>query len=129
MTKAKNILLLSTYVLAYLPKMFYGTTERLSLGFLVERSTRLDFFVMYYAIALQFLILAYCVKFPDGIHEKVSELILIISVLDIVHLMLLSGQGFGMVKIGIAVLILYRNELLGLFKHLMNLLYGFICKN
>lgn len=106
----KNSLLISTYVISMIPKLFYGSTERLNLGLIVERSTRIDFFFMYYGIHINFLILAYCLHFLNRIDKRVSKFILIISILDLLHLSLLSMQGFELAKIGIAVTLLIVHE-------------------
>ncbi len=61
---------------------------------------------MYYANAINFLIIAYCLHYNKGISKTVTMLILTITSLDIIHLMLFAKQGFGMAKIGLAILIL-----------------------
>lgn len=109
----KNALLISTFFIGKIPSLFFGMSERLNLSFFVERSTRLDFFAMYYVNAVSFLILAYCIRFNRGIHKWVSSLILTITALDLLHLMFFAKQGFGSAKIGIALLIVaYSNRLL-----------------
>jgi hypothetical protein len=81
-------------------------TYRLNLALFVERSTRVDFFAMYYVNAISFLILAYCIHFNKGIDKRISKLILLITILDLIHLMFLAKQGYGMAKTGIAMAIL-----------------------
>ena len=106
MTKVKNILLLCTFVLSQLPSIFYGSTERLNLSLFVERSTRIDFFVLYYVTALNFLILAYCIHYPKGLNRTITRLILIITALDLIHLITMAQQVHGMGKVAIALGIL-----------------------
>lgn len=102
----KNKLLLSTYVISMIPSFFFGSCYRLNLGLLIERSTRVDFFFMYYGVSINYLILTYCVLFPKGIDKRVGLLVFIISALDLIHLILLGKQGFGLTKIGFAIAIL-----------------------
>ena len=106
----KNILLLSIVVIAQVPTLFFGTVKRWNLALFVERSTRLDFFMYYYAVGINFLILAYCLHFNKGVSKKVTRFILIVMSLDFVHLLLFAKQGYGMSKIGIAILIFFIYE-------------------
>lgn len=101
----KNILLLSTFVISQIPSLFFGTINRLNLALVVERSTRLDFFAMYYANAINFLILAYCLHYNSRISKKVTLFMLIVTTLDMIHLIFFAMQGYGMSKIGIAIII------------------------
>lgn len=104
MSKFKNILLLSTYVISLLPKLFFGTTERMWLSVFHGRAktTRLDFVMLYYTIAVNFLIFAYCLHYSNGLSKDVTRFILIICILDLFHLFLYGMQGFGVSKIIIA---------------------------
>jgi len=101
----KNVLLLSTFVIGQIPSLFFGTVKRWNLALFVERSTRLDFFAMYYANAINFLILAYCLHYSRQISKKATRFILIVTSLDIIHLIFFAKQGYGMSKIGIAIII------------------------
>lgn len=126
--KIKNGLILSTYIISMLPTIFYGSNKKLNLGLFVEVSTRIDFFVYYYCISVSFIIYAYCLHFPKGIDKRVTKLILIITILDIMHLTLFAMQGFGISKIGIAFLILVLleiNKKMGKIKLAYKLLEGF----
>jgi len=60
---------------------------------------------MYYGIAVDFLIMAYCLHFPVGVDRRVSKFILIITFLDLLHLITVAKHDFGVSKIGIAILI------------------------
>lgn len=111
MKSLKNKMLLSTYVISLLPTIFYGRLDRYNLGIFIERSTRIDFYVMYYCIAIDFLIMAYCLHYSKGIDRRVSRLILVITVLDLVHLLLVAKQGFGLVKIGLAITVVVCYEI------------------
>lgn len=110
MKTLKNHLLLSTYIISLLPKLFFDSDKRLNLGIFIERSTRIDFFVMHYTIAVNFLIMAYCLHYPKGIDKRVSRLIFIITILDFLHLLLFAKQGFGVAKIGLAISFLIGYE-------------------
>ena len=101
----KNILLMSIFVIAQITSMFFGTTERLNLALFVTRSTRLDFFAYYYAVGINFFILAYCLHYNKGVSKRVTRFILIVMSLDFIHLLLFAKQGYGMSKIGIAIAI------------------------
>ena len=97
----KNKILIATLILGQIPSLFFGMTYRLNLALFVERSTRVDFFAMYYVNAVSFLILAYCLRFNKGIDKRVSKLIFIITILDFFHLLFAAKQGYGMTKVGI----------------------------
>ena len=85
--------------------MFFGTKHEVDISFFSNRVARLDFAVLYYSIAINFLILSYCLHYPKGLDKRVTRLILIVTSLDLVHLIVYAKQGFGVVKIGIAILI------------------------
>tara|TARA_R110000803_G_scaffold69058_2_gene131203 strand:+ start:589 stop:945 length:357 start_codon:yes stop_codon:yes gene_type:complete len=99
----KNALLFSCFLIGQIPAIFYGSVERLNLSLFVERSTRVDFFMMYYANAVSFLILSHLIVYPKGVDKRIARFILIICYLDLLHLLLFASQGFGMVKIGIGI--------------------------
>lgn len=103
----KDILLCLTFILSYLPKIFYGSSLRYNLSLFVERSTRVDFFAMHYSNTINFLILAYCLHFKDNIDNRITLFILVITILDFFHLLLFAKQGYGITKIGLAILIFY----------------------
>ena len=120
----KNIVLLSTFVIGQIPTLFFGTVKRFNLALFVERSTRLDFFALYYANAINFLILAYCLHYSKNISKKATRFILIITSLDMIHLIGFAKQGYGMSKIGIALIIYfsyeYKNYLFNFIKNEKN---------
>ena len=120
----KNIVLLSTFIIGQIPTLFFGTVKRFNLALFVERSTRLDFFAMYYANAINFLILAYCLHYNSRISKKVTRFILIVTALDMIHLVGFAKQGYGMSKIGIALIIYfsyeYKNYLFNFIKNEKN---------
>lgn len=109
--KVKNIILFSTVLIAQVPSIFFGTAKRLNLSIFIERSTRLDFFTMYYANTISFLIMAYLLHYPKWVNKKITRFILIICYLDLMHLVFLAKQGFGMVKIGVAITLFIGYEL------------------
>ncbi len=96
---------MSIFVIAQIPSMFFGTTERMNLSLFVTRSTRLDFFTYYYAVGINFLIMAYCLHYNKGISKKVTRFILIVMNLDFIHLLFFAKQRYGMSKIGLAIAI------------------------
>ena len=108
--RVKSSLLFFTVVISQLPTVFFGTKDRINLSLFVERSTRLDFAAMYYANAVNFMILAYCLFKPEGVDSRVKKLIFIITVIDFIHLALFAGRGFGESKIAIAVLVYFLIE-------------------
>ena len=110
--KFKNGLLLSTFLIGQLPVLFFGSAKRFNLSFFVERSTRIDFGVMYYANAITFLILTSLMVYPKGIDKRIARFILIVCYLDFLHLLLFAKQGFGMSKIAIAIVFYYGHELI-----------------
>ena len=111
MAQYKNIALLFIYVLTLIPKTVFGVDIRFNLGLFVERSTRIDFVLMFYTNAISFLILAYCLHYPKGLDKRVTRLILTITSLDLLHLIFLAKQGFGVEKIALAILIVVSYEL------------------
>lgn len=106
----KNGLLLSTFLIGQLPVLFFGSAKRFNLSFFVERSTRIDFALMYYANAISFLILTSLLAYPKGIDRRIARFVLIVCYLDFLHLLLFAKQGFGMSKIAIAILFYYSYE-------------------
>lgn len=104
----KNIVLIFTYIISYVPRLFYGATERLHLGLLSEKTTRIDFFFFYYSIYIQFLILAYCVCFNKGLSRMLTLFILILCALDLFQLFIFGTRAsYGMVKLGISLVLFY----------------------
>ncbi len=106
----KNSLLISTYVISMLPVFFYGSCERLNLGLFFERDTRIDFFLLYYGISINYLIMAYCIHYPNNVHKSISRFILILCALDMVHLIIFAKQGLGILKIVFAITLLIVYE-------------------
>lgn len=106
-TTLKNALLLSTFVFSQLHTVFWGVDLRVNWYLFTDAdySRRIDFAVMYYTIAIDFLILAYCVHYPKGIDRRVSRFILTVTLLDMVHLIANGKQHFGFSKIGVAIVI------------------------
>lgn len=100
----KNILLIATYFISYIPIYFSGTTERLWLSVFRGRpkDTRLDFVLLYYGTAINFLILAYCLHYPKGVNAIITRFVLIITGLDFIHLFLYAKQGFALEKLVLA---------------------------
>lgn len=107
----KNKLLLSTYVISMIPSIFFNRIERYYLGIFSVKTVRIDFYLMYYTTAINFIILAYCLHYPKGINKLTTRLILIITIIDFVHYALNGKQGFGIAKIGVSTLILLCYEL------------------
>ena len=84
--------------------------------FIVERSTRIDFWVMYYSNAIAFMILAYLLAYPKGVNKSVARFVLIVCYLDFLHLMLFASRGFGMTKLAIAILVYWIYEIIKKWK-------------
>ena len=103
----KNYFLLSTFVLSQLHTIFRGSKTRVDWYLLIDYTRRIDFAVMYTTTAINFFILAFCLRFPKGVKKEITEFILIVTSLDLLHLILLSRLRFGMVKICLAIIIYY----------------------
>ena len=114
--KFKNTMLLSCFVIGQLPALFFSNAKRLNLSFFVERSTRIDFFMMYYSNAIAFVILAYLLAYPKGVNKSVARFVLIVCYLDFLHLMLFASRGFGMTKLAIAILVYWIYEIIKKWK-------------
>lgn len=99
----KNIALLSTYIISILPKLF--GSEKVYVSLFNDRMSRFDNTVSYYANTISFLILAYCLHYPKGLDKRVTRLILTICSLDLIHLITFAKQGYGVEKVGFAILI------------------------
>lgn len=102
----KNYLLILTFILSYAIRPFYDFEYELKLSLFADNDARLDFFLMYYTTAINFVILAYCLHYCREIDKRVSKFILIITVLDFFHLLFIARQGFAFEKIALAILIL-----------------------
>lgn len=109
----KNNLLLGTYVISMIPIMFFDFDKKkeYKIGLFHEWSTTMDWICIFYSAIIGFLIMAYCLHYPKGIDKRVSRLILIITILDLFHLILFAMQGFGLVKIGIAMTLVIGYEI------------------
>jgi len=109
MPKIKNGLLLSMPLISNLKKAFqqkpFELRERVDWYLFLDYTKRIDFAVMYYTVVVNFLILSYCLFSPKGIVTEVKFFILVICILDMIHMTLTAGQGFGVAKIGLAVFI------------------------
>lgn len=102
----KNKILFSVFLISQVPSLFFSdTTDRMNLSLITIRSTRLDFVALYYGNAISFLIMAYCLHYKRGIDHRITKFILIVTCLDFLHLLVFAKQGFGMSKIGLAILI------------------------
>ena len=93
-----------------LPSMFYSSDTRIQMSLLLDDTRKVGFVVYYYTIAINFLLLTYCLHYNKGLDKRVTRLLLIIAGLDLVHLVTISKQGFGMAKIGIALGLLMGYE-------------------
>lgn len=104
----KNILLIATYFISYVPCLLYGTKDRawLSVMHARPRETRLDMIALYYGFAINFFILAYCLHNPKGISKVITQFVLIITSLDLIHLFINAKQGFEVEKLILAFTIL-----------------------
>lgn len=99
----KNFYILAMVVLSQLPSLFYGEKWRVGLALFYERSTRIDFAVLYYTWAINFFILACCLHYPKGVTKIMSRFILVVAAFDVVHLALFAQQIFGFSKVGISI--------------------------
>ena len=95
------------FLLSSLHTLFRGSKTRVDWYLLIDYTRRIDFAVMYTTTAINFFILAFCLKFPKGIREEIKDFILIVVSLDLLHLILLSKLRFGLVKIFLAFSIYY----------------------
>lgn len=105
----KNWIIISLYLLAQIPTHFFGTTATRNLAltdYFIKYEMTLDWVVYFYVNYLSFLLLAYCVHYNKGINKSVTRFILIVSILDMIHLMIGAMQGYGMAKIGIAIVLI-----------------------
>jgi len=109
----KNILLSLSYFIGLVPKLYFGTEERMFLSLTHARgfTTRLDFVALFYTNTINFLILAFCLHFNKGIDKRLTNFILWICVLDFFHLLIFAKQGFGVSKVFIAFCIVIFYEL------------------
>lgn len=105
MRNLKNYFLLSTFVLSQLHTLFRGSKTRVDWYLLIEYTRRIDYAVMYTTIAINFFILAFCLRFPKGVKQDVTDFILIVTSLDLIHLLLTSKIHFGLVKIFVSIFI------------------------
>ena len=114
---SKNVALLSLYILSQIPSIFYGWDNEWSLGIFIDRPTRIDWFISHYITALQYLIFAYCLKFPKNIDERIKTTVLIISLLDILDMIFFSGMFLSKTKIILGLLVGFRRGIYLFFKN------------
>lgn len=105
----KNLLLVSMPIISQIKTIFYYNNTRVNWWILPlsPNGMRIDFAVFYYTLAINFIILAYCLLKPKGVIYSIKVFIFIITVLDLLHLLINAGRNYGIAKIGIALLILY----------------------
>jgi hypothetical protein len=108
----KNTVLLLTYVIGILPSFVYntdlGTSEVwLSLTHARGEKTYFDYALLYYSWSINFLIVAYMLHYPKYLDKRVTRFILVMCALDMLHLIIAAKQGFGLVKIIIAIAIVF----------------------
>ena len=101
----KNHLLISTYILSLIPKAFFDNDKEYQLGIIKGWSTTLDWHATFYTAILGFFVMAYCLHYPNGIDRRLTRMILVLTILDFIHLVLFAMQGFGLLKIFIAFVI------------------------
>lgn len=113
-SKLKNIVLLLMLVFSSVRRCFFKNEERVEWYIFTPESLnngiRIDWMVYFYTISINFLILAYCLKYPFGISKKIKDSILVMCILDFLHLVLYAGVGFEFFKILIwLIIIVLRN--------------------
>lgn len=101
----KNHLALAATFITLLPKLFFEYEQKIQLSLFIERDVTAAWFVWHYAHAIQFAVFTYLILFNRGLVMDVKRFIFAITCLDIVHLMLFAMRGYGVVKIGLAILI------------------------
>lgn len=95
----KNKALISILLLNELHVFFRGLKTRVDWYLLIEHTRRLDYAVMYFCKHTIYLILAYCLLFPKGIHKETKVFIFMFMIADMLHYLLLSHIGFEWVKV------------------------------
>jgi len=126
MRKLKNYLLLSTVVLSQLHTLFRGSKTRVDWYLLIDYTRRIDYAVMYTTTAVNFFILALCLKFPEGVKKEIINFIFIVTCLDLFHYFLVSKLYFGLVKIFVAVFIWLFIYVFNNFSRVKNKIYNTI---
>ena len=106
-----NTALIATFILSQIPFAFKGQTFRVDWYLFIEHTKRIDYAILFYAYSINFIILSYILHYKKKVDKRLTRLILTITVLDLIHLLLIAKQGFGMAKIGIAVLIVLSYDL------------------
>ena len=103
----KNNLLLGTYVISMIPIMFFDFDKKkeYKIGLFHEWSTTMDWICIFYSAIIGFLIMAYCLHYPKGIDRRLTRMIFVLTILDFIHLVLFAMQGFGLLKIILAFVI------------------------
>lgn len=101
-----------TFLISQIPTIFYSSSKKVgwylvNLFSEVQVYEKIGIWMYYWGVSLNFLILAFCINYPNNISKKVSNFILIVTILDVLHLLYNGKQGFGFAKIGVAIIIYY----------------------
>ena len=107
----KNFLLLLTPVISHLYTLFRGDKTRVDWWlFLDDFTRRIDIAVLYFSIAINFVILSYCFHYPNGVSKKVTRFTYLMCILDFLHLWFFSKLHFGIAKLFLAIIIYFIYE-------------------
>jgi hypothetical protein len=63
--------------------------------------------IYFYTTLINFIIIAYCLLYPTGIHRWVKEFILVMCVLDLLHMVLYAGKSYVFLKLVIGIIITF----------------------
>ncbi len=117
--KYKNILLVLTTVLGMASVSYFGSGIDVRIAFFYSGLYDLSQAIMFYDEAICYIILTYCLVYPKGINKRIAKWLFYISVLHLVHIITLGGQGFGLAKLLIAAIMVFGNELLRFIKYII----------
>lgn len=111
---------MAMFVLAQIPALFYVIPEGCNcdlcpeicwnLSIFYDRPTKIGHFFYYYVTAIDALILAICLHWPRGIRKWITRLVLIVTALDLLHIILFAGQILAVFKVvaGVVIVLLYE---------------------
>lgn len=110
MYKIKNILLLSMVIFSSVRRVFFESKEYVQWYVFKQpdlpNGLQVAWQVYFYTIALNFLILAYCFRYPFGVSTWVKKFVFYMAFLDVVHLVLFAGRNYEFLKLILCMLLL-----------------------
>lgn len=101
----KNGVIILVLIVGALPSIFEGNTNRVNWWLFIDDPVKTYWAAHFYSEQINFALLAFLIMFPKGVNKWLARFLLIITLLDLVHLIAVKKLVFGEVKILAALII------------------------